>query len=123
MGVGRTPTHPHTHTPTQIPMNIFNDPMAAAFVPLFLLLAAGWGMYAALGREDDHRWWISTLQQLRLVPKEPEPETPIRTTTHVLYITPPDPSTLPKQPEPVDYAPVIRTSRVFFRNVGLVALV
>src|SRR5438128_2652902 len=104
-------------------MNLFSDPMAAAFVPLVLLLAVGWGMYLVLGREDeDHAWWIAALQWMHLVPKEPEPETPIHTRTNVLHLSAPDPATLPPTPEPVDYRTAIRRSRVAFRNLGLLVL-
>src|SRR2546423_12042663 len=104
-------------------MNVFNDPMAAAFIPLVLLLAVCWGMFMVLGREnEDHGWWISTLQTLHLVPKEPEPETPVYTRTNVLHLSPPDPATSPPAPEPVDYRPVIRKSRMLFQYAGVLVL-
>jgi hypothetical protein len=104
-------------------MNLFNDPMAAAFIPLVVLLVAGWAMYFILARDDSaHDWWVRVLQGLRLVPKEPEAETPVGTKMNVLYIDAPDPNA-PIQPEPLDYGPAIERSRLFFKSLGLAMLV
>jgi hypothetical protein len=104
-------------------MNPLNDPMAAAFVPLVLLMLFGWGMAYALGRQGDHSWWVNMLQTVRLVPNEPEPETPIHTKTNVLYLGADRGLNAPLEREPVDYTPVIKRSRAVFRGIGLTALV
>jgi len=79
--------------------------MAAAFIPLVLLLLFGWAMFFALRREAaDAQWWVNILQAVRIVPREPEPKTPFVTRTNVLNLDEPDPRTLPP-PEPIDYTP------------------
>lgn len=105
-------------------MNLFNDPMAAAFIPLVLLLVLGLAMYFTLAQEEnDHGWWIHTLQALHLVPKPPEPDVPLATKTNVLYIGPDRPPPTPEPAEVVDYHAVIERSCSFFKWLTVVMLV
>lgn len=103
-------------------MNLLNDPMAAAFIPLVLLLLFGWGMSYALGRDERADWWVSLLQTLRIVPREQEPETPVATKMNVLYIGPDRDAMAGAQPEPVDYRPLVARSRTVFTVLGVVML-
>src|SRR5690242_3983648 len=103
-------------------MNLFNDPMAAAFIPLFLLLGAAWGMYFALSNDTGaDRWWVQVLQTLHLAPKEPEPEVPLGTRTQVLDLSDPYGKRAPARPS-IDYRPIVERSRSFFRWFGVLML-
>src|SRR4051812_44372147 len=105
-------------------MNFLNDSMAAAFIPMVLLLVLGLGMYYSLAQEDsDHGWWIHTLQTLHVIPKPPEPEVQLGTKTNVLYIGPDRPPSAPVEPDPVDYNAVIDRSCVFFKWLSVSMLV
>lgn len=105
-------------------MNFLNDPMAAAFIPMVVVLLLGLGMYYSLAQEEsDHAWWIHVLQTLRVIPRPPEPEVPLGTKTNVLYIGPDRPAPPPVEPDPVDYGAVIDRSCVFFKWLSVSMLV
>jgi hypothetical protein len=104
-------------------MNLFNDPMAAAFIPLVLLLAFAWGMYFSLrGDADYDGWWINILEAVHLAPKPPESDMPVGTRMNVLDIGAPAAGQPRNEEVVIDYGPVLERSRLFFKSLGLLML-